>query len=87
MNHRHRKILQALFAHPVSGNISHRDVEHTLVELGAELSTRKGSRTSVTLNGHSTTFHHGGHSLITDEVVRLRNFLRAAGISPEDYAA
>ena len=87
MNHRHRKILQAIFAHPVSGNISIRDVEHTLVELGAEISTRKGSRTSVTLNGHSTRFHHGGHSMITEEVVRLRNFLHDAGILPENYAA
>jgi hypothetical protein len=37
MNHRHRKVLHALFAHPVSANIHANDVEAVLTELGAEL--------------------------------------------------
>ena len=36
MNHRHRKVLHALFAHPVSANIHFRDVESVFKELGGE---------------------------------------------------
>ncbi len=87
MNHRHRKVLAAIFAHPTSGNIRYRDLEHVLSDLGAEISTKRGSRVGVSLNGHSAAFHHGGHTLLTEEVVRVREFLRGAGISPDDYPA
>lgn len=35
MNHKHRKTLHALFAHPVSANINYQAVVHVLEELGA----------------------------------------------------
>ena len=39
MNHRHRKVLHALFAHPISANISFKDVESLLSELGGRWGT------------------------------------------------
>ena len=57
MNHRHRKTLAALFAHPVSANIDFKEVVHVLEELGAEIDNKAGSRIGVKLNGHSAAFH------------------------------
>ena len=85
MNHHHRKILHALFSHPLSGNIQFREVESVLKELGAELSERSGARVGVALEGHSAVFHRAQHDLPKEEVVRIRDFLTGAGVKPEDY--
>ena len=42
MNHRHRKVLHALFAHPVSANIHFKEVMHVFEELGAEIDNKWG---------------------------------------------
>ena len=85
MNHHHRKILHSLFAHPISANISFKDVESVLKELGAEIENRNGSRIAVTLKGKTHLFHHVAHDLPKDEVVQFRKFLTESGISPEQY--
>ena len=82
MNHHHRKILHALFAHPVSANIATKDVESVLGELGAEIETRQGQRIAVTLRGHTAVFHHAQHSLPKEEVASVRKFLIDCGIDP-----
>lgn len=87
MNHRHRKVLHALFAHPVSANIDFQDVQSVFRELGAEIEERSGARIAVTLKGHTVAFHHANHSVPKDEVVQIRKFLIDCGISPEQYPA
>jgi hypothetical protein len=85
MNHHHRKILHALFEHPISANIAFKDVERLLEELGATLDARSGDRLAVTLNGHTAVFHSAHHSMPKDEVVDLRHFLNNCGIDPAQY--
>jgi hypothetical protein len=85
MNHHHRKVLHSLFEHPVSANISFKDVERVLADLGAELDTRSGDRVAVELNGRSAVFHRAHHSMAKDEVVGLRHFLTECGIDAMDY--
>jgi hypothetical protein len=87
MNHRHRKVLAALFAHPISANIDFKEVVHLLGELGGEVENRSGNRIGVTLNGHTATFMHAHHSLPKEEVVQVRRFLEACGIDPAAYPA
>ncbi|KAB2849022.1 MAG: hypothetical protein F9K44_09200 [Hyphomicrobiaceae bacterium] len=87
MNHRHRKVLLSLFAHPISSNIGFKEVEAVLRELGAEVEERHGSRVAVTLKGHTVLFHHAQHSLPKEEVVQIRKFLTDCGIAPEHYPA
>jgi len=86
MNHHHRKILHQIFQHPVNANLSFRDVESVLGELGAEMENRHGSRIAVTLNGSTVVIHHGGHDVHKDEVTQVRKFIESCGIEPErDY--
>jgi hypothetical protein len=85
MNHRHRKIVHAIFAHPIPANLDFKDVTSTLRELGAEIEERNGSRIAVTLNGHTVLFHHAHHSVPKDEVVQIRRFLTECGIAPENF--
>jgi len=85
MNHRHRKVLHALFAHPVSANIDPRAVQAVFEELGAEVDHTGTGRIGVKLNGKSAAFHDTRHSLSKDEVVEIRQFLTQAGIDPATY--
>lgn len=81
MNHRHRKVLGALFARPASANIHTRDAEAVLVDLGAVLDHTSHGRLQIQLGGHSMTMGHVGHTLSPEAVRELRKFLEAAGIS------
>jgi hypothetical protein len=85
MNHRHRKVLHAIFAHPVSANIDPKAVHAVLEELGAEVSHNGSGHVAVTLNGQSHAFHDTRHSLSKEEVVAIRRFLTAAGVDPSSY--
>ena len=86
MNHRHRKVLHALFAHPISANISMKDVEAVFRELGAEINAAHSGKTHVVLNGHSANFSHPSHSLPKQEVIQVRKFMENCGIDPvRDY--
>lgn len=86
MNHKHRKTLHAVFSHPMSGNISMKDVEHVFQELGADMHHSTGGRIAVKLAGHTAHFHEHGHSLPKDEVAQIRSFLERCGVNPEaDY--
>ena len=57
MKRKHQKTLELVFTHPVSGNIHWRDIESLLIELGAEISEREGSRVGVVLFGEVRVFH------------------------------
>ena len=87
MNHKHRKILHALFAHPISNNIAFKDVVSVFEELGAEVENKTGNRIGVKLNGHSAAFSHAHHSLPKEEVIEVKKFLTTCGIDPAQYPA
>ncbi|NQV80370.1 MAG: hypothetical protein HQ495_07440 [Alphaproteobacteria bacterium] len=85
MNHKHRKTLHALFAHPISANINYQAVVHVLEELGAEVENKTGNRIGVALNGHAAAFSHVNHDLPKEEVVQIKKFLTDCGIDPAQY--
>ena len=85
MNHRHRKTLHALFAHPISANIDFKEVTHLLEELGAEIDNKSGNRVGVKLGGHSVAFTNAHHSLPREEVIQIRKFLETCGVDPAKY--
>ena len=85
MNHRHRKTLHAIFAHPINNNLDFKAVVHVLEQLGAEIDNKSGNRIGVTLNGHTVALTHVNHDLPKEEVMQVRKFLVACGVDPEAY--
>jgi len=85
MNHHHRVTLHALFAHPISANIDYKKVVHLLEALGAEVDNKPGNRVGVTLQGHSAAFKHAQHDLPKEEVIEVKRFLEACGITPAKF--
>ena len=84
MKRKHRNTLQAIFAHPVSGNIQWRDIEALFVELGAKVSERSGSRVAISLFGEVKVFHRPHPSPNTDKgaVASIRKWLKKHGVTP-----
>ncbi len=85
MNHRHRKVLHSIFAHPISSNIDFKSVVHVFEALGAKVDNKAGNRIGVELNGHAAAFTHVNHDLPKEEVVQIKKFLAACGVDPADY--
>ncbi len=84
MKRKHQKILESIFARPVSGNVQWRDIEALFVELGAEISEREGSRVAVVLFGEVRVFHRPHPSPSTDKgaVASIRKWLEQHGVLP-----
>lgn len=86
MNHRHRKVLHGIFAHPLHHNLDPRAVAHVLEELGAETHHTGHGALAVKLGQERGSFHLGSGSVDGQEVIRLRKLIAAAGVDPErDY--
>ena len=85
MNHHQRKILHAIFAHPVNANLEMKDIEAVLNGLGADIQTRTKSRIGVRLNGRETALHLTNHALLKTEVMQVRKFLEACGVSADAF--
>ena len=81
---KHQRTLKLIFARPVSGGLPWRDVEAHLVELGAEVSERAGSRVAVVLFGEVRVFHRPHPSPDTDKgaVASIRKWFEEHGVTP-----
>jgi hypothetical protein len=85
VNHHQRKVLHAIFAHPLNANLEMKDIVNVLNGLGAEIDTKSKSRLGVTLNGRTMVLHLASHSLLKAEVMQIRKFLESSGITAETY--
>jgi hypothetical protein len=56
MNHHQRKILHAIFAHPLNANLEMKDIVSVLNALGAEIDAKSKSRLGVMLNGRTKSY-------------------------------
>lgn len=84
MKRRYQSTLELIFKRPVSGNICWKEIEALLVELGATVEEREGSRIGVTLFGSVRVFHRPHPSPETDKgaVVSVRKWLEENGVKP-----
>ena len=64
---KNQRTLELIFARPVNGNLSWRDIEALFLELGAEVSERAGSWVAVVLFGEVRVFHRPHRSPDTDK--------------------
>lgn len=85
LRRKHRTLLAAIYADPLSGNIKWRDIESLFVACGATISEGKGSRIRVHLNGRRAVFHRPHPDPMTSkgQLRAVRDFLESAGVEPE----
>ena len=73
-----------IFSRPVSANVRWSEVEGLLLDLGARIEEREGSRVLIRLFGERRVFHRPHPSPITDKgaVASLRDWLNDNGVKP-----
>lgn len=87
MSHHNKKVLEAIFAHPLGSNIDFKDVEHALTSYGVEIEEKAANKISLNKDGRSVIVHRPHqHTLPKDEVAAIRGFLIDCGITPENAA-
>ena len=84
MNRKHRKVLAAVFADPVSGTIEWTTIEGLLLAAGARLIEGRGSRVRFEKDGEVATFHrpHPAKEAKRYQVREARDFLTRIGVKP-----
>lgn len=87
LDHHHRLTMQKLFGHPLNHNIQWHDVCSLLGRFGEVHETHRGNW-AVTIAGDTVSFGSTrSRDLTDDQVVKVRHFLRALGLSPEKLNA
>src|SRR5215471_943200 len=80
---RDRRTLEAVFRHPVPGNLAWSDALHLVERLGTSASEPNG-RLLFAIGTHKHVFHRPHNKELTpEEITQLRKFLEAAGITPD----
>ena len=84
MKRKHLKTLELIFSRPVSANMRWSEVEALLLELGARIEEREGSRVLMRLFGERRVFHRPHPSPMTDKgaAASLRDWLYDNGVKP-----
>ena len=84
MKRKHLKTLTLICSRPVSANVRWSEVEALLLELGAQIEEREGSRVLIRLFGERRVFHRPHPTPMTDKgaVASLRDWLNDNGVKP-----
>jgi hypothetical protein len=86
LHDRHRRTLDAVFAHPTAHNLAWSDVVSLLGKLGMVTDEANG-KLRTTVAGHSVSFEPEGSQIPEADVLALRRFLRTVGVTPQAPAA
>ncbi len=86
MRGKHKRTLDAIFAHPLSGNIRWADMEALVKAMGGRVEQGEGSRVHFLVNGRPATFHRPHPRPTADKgaIAAFRKYLTGARISPKD---
>jgi len=86
MSHKHKAIIEKVFAHPIATNIDWKKLQHTLEYLGATIEVSNSNKAKIFLKEQELILglpHHGHELADKAEITKLRHFLTEVGLTPE----
>lgn len=86
MSHKHKALIEKVFAHPIATNIDWKKLSHALEHFGATIDVSNSNKAKVVLNDQEIVLglpHHGHELADKAEVTKLRHFLEAVELTPE----
>lgn len=87
MSHKHKVILEKVFAHPMATNLDWKKLASALEHYGATIDVSNANRAHILLKGEELTLglpHHGHELANKEEVTRLRHFLESIELTPKE---
>lgn len=86
MSHKHKVIIEKVFAHPIATNVDWKKLSNTLKHFGAEIEVSNSNKAKIHLNSQELVIglpHHGHELADKAEITKLRHFLEAAELTPD----
>ncbi|MBN2866813.1 MAG: hypothetical protein JXK16_12460 [Thiotrichales bacterium] len=86
MSHKHKAIIEKVFAHPIATNIDWKKLKHTLEHFGAQIDVSNANRAHIVIRDKEITLglpHHGHELADKPEVTKLRHFLEEIKLTPD----
>lgn len=86
MSHKHKVIIEKVFAHPIATSIDWKKLEHALEHFGAEIEISNSNRAKIVLRDKEIVIglpHHGHEIADKAEVTQLRHFLEEVELTPD----
>jgi len=86
MSHKHKAIIEKIFAHPIATNVDWKKLQNTLEHFGAEIDVSNSNRAHIQLRDKEITLglpHHGHELADKSEMTKLRHFLEEVDLTPK----
>ena len=86
MSHKHKAIIEKVFAHPIATNVDWKKLQHTLEHFGAVIDVSNANRAHIKIRDKELTLglpHHGHELADKSEVTKLRHFLEEIELTPK----
>lgn len=86
MSHKHKVIIEKVFAHPIATNIDWKKLSHTLEHFGAEIEVSSSNKAKIHFKDKELVMglpHHGHELADKAEITKLRHFLEEVELTPD----
>ena len=86
MSHKHKVIIEKVFAHPIATNVDWKKLSNTLKHFGASIEVSNSNKAKIHMNDKELVLglpHHGHELADKSEITKLRHFLEAVELTPD----
>ncbi|WP_319379983.1 hypothetical protein [Thiomicrorhabdus sp.] len=86
MSHKHKTMIEKVFAHPIATNIDWKKLVHALQHYGATVEVTSANKAKIMVGEQELVMslpHHGHELADKAEVTRLKHFLEAIELTPD----
>lgn len=86
MSHKHKVIIEKVFAHPIATNVDWKKLSNTLEHFGATIEVSNSNKAKIRLKDQEIVLglpHHGHELADKSEITKLRKFLEEVELTPK----
>ena len=86
MSHKHKAIIEKIFAHPIATNVDWKKLQHTLEHFGATIEVSHNNKAKIFIRDQEIVLglpHHGHELADKSEITKLRHFLESIELTPD----
>jgi len=86
MSHKHKTVIQKIYAHPVATNLDWKKLQATLEHYGVTVEQTNANKARLAMAEQEIWIslpHHGHELNEKSEVIKLRHFLELVEITPQ----
>ncbi len=86
MSHKHKAIIEKVFAHPIATNVDWKKLSHALEHFGATIDVSNSNKAKIHFKDQEMVLglpQHGHELADKSEITKLRHFLESVELTPD----